>query len=574
MLTGKWKILKAILLLGSALAALKLIFVDYTLDEEYQIVMAYRSITGDALFKQMWEPHQTSAFLCAGLMWLYMTATGTSTGVILFLRLSALGVQVLLSWGVYRSLRHITETEYAFLLALVYFNIVPKNIQSPEFSNMQLWFLTVSLLLFMKYYREYGQGRKWYLIAAAGVSLSCEVLVYPTCLLLFPFFLIYIWVCSKESRWRDSLLLTGTCGSCGGLWLAWVFAGVSVQEFTHNLGNLLSFDLTHDVSGMTGGKWQAYQDNFVMWAVLTAVIAVCAGALLIILQTVRQKRGKERWGRGGALLVFLVIAVLVSEVLQVYFWVFRNAGYEYPQIHLFVILLAGAAAWRYAGEQKNKLLWPIAGTLAAYAAVMYISDLALYFTLPHGVLGLVCCVLLLVLALQNRMREQARVWVYLLLAGLCLCSIFGKGYTLRAGKSDNTILSVGGIMKKGPAAGILADYMCAYIYNCNYEDYGLYVEDGDRVLIVANMIMSVGTTAYLFGDMDVCHYSVVDPTTYDERLAAYWQQYPEKQPNVIVVDCWYGELKEASDSWIMQYIENEFGYTSVQDGRYVRFYRK
>lgn len=49
----RWKAVKIILLLGSFLAAAKLIFVDYTLDEEYQIVMAYRTLQGDLLFREM-----------------------------------------------------------------------------------------------------------------------------------------------------------------------------------------------------------------------------------------------------------------------------------------------------------------------------------------------------------------------------------------------------------------------------------------------------------------------------------------------------------------------------------------
>lgn len=50
--------------------------------------------------------------------------------------------------------------------------------------------------------------------------------------------------------------------------------------------------------------------------------------------------------------------------------------------------------------------------------------------------------------------------------------------------------------------------------------------------------------------------------------------FPEKAPNVIIVDCWYGQLMIDSDNWIMQYIENEFGYTEVTDGRYIRIFRK
>jgi hypothetical protein len=129
-------------------------------------------------------------------------------------------------------------------------------------------------------------------------------------------------------------------------------------------------------------------------------------------------------------------------------------------------------------------------------------------------------------------------------------------------------------MKHGPAVGVLADYMCAYIYNSNYEDFRNNLEEGDNVLIVTNMVFSPGTTPYMFEDYEVCHFSIVDPTSYDERLLTYWELYPSKKPDVIVVDCWYGELKEDPGNWIMKYIENDFGYSEVIDGKYVRFYKK
>ncbi len=88
------------------------------------------------------------------------------------------------------------------------------------------------------------------------------------------------------------------------------------------------------------------------------------------------------------------------------------------------------------------------------------------------------------------------------------------------------------------------------------------------------MVFAPGTTPYMFGEYEVCHFSTVDPTSYDERLLTYWELYPEKRPDVIVVDCWYGQLMEDPDNWIMQYIENDFGYTSCTDGKYVRFYRR
>ena len=112
----KWKILKRIMLCASILATLKIIFFDYTMDEEYQIVMAYRNLQGDSLFKEMWEPHQTSAFMCIGLMGIYQLITGTYTGVVIFLRICTAIIQALLAvWG-YKVFVRFTKKEYAFLL--------------------------------------------------------------------------------------------------------------------------------------------------------------------------------------------------------------------------------------------------------------------------------------------------------------------------------------------------------------------------------------------------------------------------------------------------------------------------
>lgn len=570
-----WKTIKVILLLGSFLAAVKLIFVDYTLDEEYQIVMAYRNLQGDMLFREMWEPHQTSAFLCAGLIWIYRAVTGTVTGVILFLRFVTLGIQLTLTCFVYRALVRLTEREYAFLLALLYFNIVPKNIQIPEFGNMQLWFLTICMLLMMQYYHDLEQKQKnrWYLLVGVGAALSCEILTYPTCVILFPFFLFYILRKSGRNRWRDCLILTAACAVCGGLWLTGVLRHVSLQEFSANIGRLLSVDPTHDVSGVTDAKAHNYVDNLLLWGVWLAVTGALSGLFYLAVRFLLKRKGKTMGGKAGWL-VWLVLAVITAECVQIYYWAVQGIGYEYLQIHLLVVWLSTAVVWSWGGERRRMLSWSIAGTLAAYAGVMYISDLSMYYTLPHGALGIVFAVAAMVFAMEKVMGTSARPWACLLIASLCFCAIFGKAYTLRGGKNDNTILKVSGIMKEGPAAGILTDYMCAYIYNTNYKFYRENLQRGDNVLIVANMVMSVGTTAYLFDDYEICHYSVVDPTSYDERLLTYWEQYPEKRPDVIVVDCWFGELMESRDSWTMRYIENDFGYTAVQDGDYVRFYRK
>ncbi len=604
-----FKILKIMLILGSVLAAIKVIFVDYTLDEEYQVVMAYRNLSGDTLFGTMWEPHQTSAFLCAWLMRLYIAVTGTTTGVVVFLRVCTTVIQLLLSLWLCRVLEHFLQSEYAFLLGLCYFNIVPKIIQIPEFSNLQVWFYTVIMLALTQYYMDTwdfadagdltGQrlrgghlsgrrltgghlngrrltgghltGRLW--LVAAGLGMALEVLSYPSSLVLFPFFLLYIFFQSGRAGrgLLDCLIFAGTCGVSAAVWLWRVLSHVSPEEFLQNVWYVVNFDLTHDISLTAQSRTMALIRDFKTLAVLFFVTAAVALVLWQAAWWLQKRKNPDASRPGG--LVFAVWMILAAEAVQLFYWLVPRKGYEEPQIHLIVILLAAVFVWRRAGSRRKAAAAGFAGSLLTILAVVYMSDMGVWYAIPHGLLGVLLGAAVLIFALEEQYGEKGRCWVYLLLFSLAFVSVFGKGFTLRAGKTPtNTVLGVGGIIRKGPSAGIFTGYMQAYITNSTYDEFQEYVEPGSNCLIVTNMVGTAGTSPYLFTGARVCHFSVVDPTSYDERLLTYWGRYPGKEPDVIVVDCWYGELKEAEDSWIMQYIENDFGYTQVVDGKYVRYY--
>lgn len=567
----QWKITYTILVVGSILAAIKLIFFDYTMDEEYQLMMGYRILRGDHLFKEMWEPHQTSAFLCTGLMWLYKIFTGTYTGILIYLRVCTTLIQIAISLYLYWILRHgkILGTNYAILCALIYFNMVPKIIQIPEFSNMQLWFFTLTVLCLLHYRLDRGYADKTWLVLVAGLCMALEVLAYPSCAILFPFFLGYLYKTSGQKKWRDIGLFTGTCAISALVWIFLVLRSMKIEEMIRNVRLLLSYDLTHEISGATDGKLSGILSNLLGGGIFLLLIFALS---TLVMAVVRRKN--PSWNKKQCLPAFMCIAVFISECIQFILWTFKKSGYEVYQLHLLLLLLAGLLCHKYAGNTKRYLTAGIFGTLLSYIAVIYISDLEMFYALPHGVLGVLFCTVLLTLALQETLREASEKWIYFLLVCLCLISIFGKGYTLRAGRSYNVIPDTESIMKCGPAIGVFSDYMNCYIYNCNYEDFRNCIEKDDVVLIVTNMVTSAGTTPYMMAEAEVAHYSIVDPTAYDQKLLTYWDLYPQKQPNVIVVDCWYGELKENPDSWIMQYIEKSFGYSQVNDGRYVRFYRK
>ena len=107
----KKKYIVFLLIAGSFLAALKCIFVSLQMDEEYAVSLSYRLLQGDRLFAQIWDPHQTSAFLMEFLMWVYIKLFHTTTSVVVWVRLAGVLIQLGISCYLYRVLCHILEPE-------------------------------------------------------------------------------------------------------------------------------------------------------------------------------------------------------------------------------------------------------------------------------------------------------------------------------------------------------------------------------------------------------------------------------------------------------------------------------
>ena len=567
--------LMTVLFIFSILAAVKLIFVDYTMDEEYQIVMAYRNLSGDSVFGTMWEPHQTSAFMCIAIMYVFRLLTGGYTGVVITLRIVTELVRAALSYWIFRSVKRYTDKTTALLSALLYFNSVPKLIDIPEFSNMQLWFFTIMTLSLMEYYfREKETPDKkgsFLFLILSSAALALEILSYPSCIILFPVTIVFIAVSSRKHRIRDILIYVSTDAACALVWLAVVLRRITPEELIRNVRYSIGFDLTHDLSGSTEGKLSG--SITYLWQTALMLALIFAASMLITKMFIRRSSADEETCRK---FVPVVSMVLIAGVIQIFFWIVLRKGYEYPQIHLLTLFLsAGILITSYRKDkEKSELIRPFLygfwGSVISVLAVFYISDLQFFNALTHGMLGIVMALCIIsVLA-----GEKGKKLITVLFIGMIVTAMIGKGGSIKGGRELRSVIDIRGIMKEGPAIGILSDYMCCYIYNSDYEDFAANIEEGENVLIVTNMIQAPGTTPYMFGDYKVCHFSIVDPTSYDERLLTYWELYPEKKPDVIVVDCWYGQLMEDPDNWIMKYIENDFGYSECIDGKYVRFYKR
>ena len=119
------RVLYLILTALCAVTACKILLVGYDIDEQYAVSMAWRLLKGDRLLTDLWEPHQTSGWLCALLMAPYAAILRTTTGIQLYLRFCGLLLHGAVGLYLYRTLKRYLHREQAFLICCIYIFALP-----------------------------------------------------------------------------------------------------------------------------------------------------------------------------------------------------------------------------------------------------------------------------------------------------------------------------------------------------------------------------------------------------------------------------------------------------------------
>lgn len=618
----KKKYIVILLLVGSFLAALKCIFVSLQMDEEYAVSMSYRLLLGDRLFAQIWDPHQTSAFLIEFLMWIYLKIFHTTTCSVIFIRTVGVLIQLAIAYYLYRMLCYLMESEHSFYLAVVYFNLLPKTYVMPEFSNMMAWGLTMLLLSLFRLAILQGRivfgnalrGEKGsdnhaaadkdtlqaekrrklkiiFTVIEAGLWLSFVVLSYPTCLLLFPFIIWYLWK-YDSGRKKTIAVFAGTCLAAGGLYMAYLFSYMTLQELLANIQSLIASCGSH--SGGIQKKLGIYGVDFLSllpFALGYLLVAVIVYRVISRRNLKGVKEGEAKEEEGGSFgknnkarllwrirqmpeeekLSFLYVLLITSFGLQFLHWILMLWEYEssYPFTVYFFLFGIGFYYLRKLPEERKEtaVLW-LGANAVMYVAILLLTNLTLFTSIKYLMTGVIMCVAVLMAYTKEKQPEVFRKYTTPLLVTWCLAAIFVKGwaYTDNDGLMKN-ITCVGNILSAGPGKGIFTEYMQGYMQECNYEEFRTYIEPGENLLALDS-----NTLCYMYQDVNIASSTTICTPSFDENLLDYWERNPEKYPDVIAVQCWYGELKWDQDSWIMRWIENEFGATQVIDGSYFRYY--
>ena len=559
----------AVLVLGTILVNIKSILSDFDVDSQYALVMAYRLAQGDRLIAQMWEPHQTSAFLCALLVRIYLILFGTTTGVVLYLHLMGVILKAICTYGLYKTLKKYLHPVQLFFICVFFFSVFPKGLPMPEFSNMLIWSsagLFCCLVCFLD-----GQGKIRQLILAA-VFLCLLVLSYPSCVIVYAGVVGLLFLYTKKT-WRNVLVLTGVCLAIGISLLGWIVSYMGLEKLLQNMQYILMGDSAHSES--LASKFAGYAQDLGEMFLVLLVAAVPAGIVFGICMLVYRIRHREFtaeirkkcWGISFWSMLFIYFGVHTLLVVD-------RFGHLVVYIPIIVMALRNM---KLCSQQEKKIVCiGMVISLLSFLAALLLSNLPVSASMSYLELAVCVSVIPITKNAEKYFHKCNQILKYSLIWAFCFLTVFRSGYIFKPMNAyvDSIWILRGNlsrVVEDGPARGIVTEYMGADILNTSIREWEEYVKDGDRILLVGKD--AVSTLGYLYKDTVISVDSTISTPTYGEKLLQYWEDNPQKYPNVVIIDSRDGRLSVDEDSWIMQWVENEFGPYIYNDGSYWRYYR-
>ncbi len=557
------KTFRALMIAAIILLTIKYIFVDFGIDAEFQIVMSYRQAMGDTMFLEMWEPYQTSAFLCAFFVRLYLWIFNTTTGLVLYMQFVGVLLDFIVASILYVTVKkHLKAEKTAFFMAWLYLLVSPKDFPTGDYANMQVWFSTLACIMLYLFFKT--AGRRF--VVWTAVFLCLTVLSYPSALCVC-FGVAILLLCRRQ--YKEMLLLTGVCFLIGGAYLGMIFMWVSPSDFLENVGYILSIETSHS-TGM-GAKILAYvKDIGVIMGVFLGTYA-CSFA---IIRLVFLKKNKDKNMLGSLTDVLFLSSVAVMSLYTVLAWE-KYVRYSYSVLFLALIIVGGRYVRKLNREEFDFWLCAIVIGGMQLVSTLLLTNLVFISAVPYLLLAVAAsCIPLSKIGTQLQgetvMRTVWNVFVVLCVGVL----VFRNVYIIRPMYGDvKNIFTIAGIVKSGPAVGIISEYMGPYVQNESIKEWEQFVKDGQNIYLLGT---GVDTLGYLYKDTGISAPSLVPTPGYTEAIGEYWKNNPEKYPDMIIASCLYGEINGdlTPDTWIMQWIEKEFQPDYYVDGKYWRYYIK
>lgn len=531
------KAILAVMVIVSVFAGVTKIFTGFDIDEAYALAIPYRVLQGDRLFADMWEVHQTSFLLPYLFLKLFYAIGGSMDGVVLYTRVVTTVLHLVVSFVVYRELKRNfgeKQQDLAAILALIYFNFLPKWMINLDFSMQQLWFFTLFLVFFWKSIRKNNSA---WLMFVAGVLLAFDVLAYPGMVFVYAAAVLWLFI-RKEKRWQQIGGLTAGCAVSALVFFVWIFTYMTPRELIEAVPKVF-MDGSHQYDMMTKlglyvSQWLEVLIQAVILLIPTLVVTV-VGIWLYSRFNWPEKFGPLSKGLFFCIVFEGMVSLLITLAGLITTWgPFRLQVRYIIQFVMAFVLYGQMKKHREAGTEETEK-WQGAGmllwfSLASFVGILIASNVGPVTSSSYLVIGnMVFCGLTVYLT-KNRgktMQVLSYAGVIVFLCSLVMC----KGFYMR-----NTEYVPGDIseplqkVEEGPLAGVYVPVEDYERYTSDYQTIQQHTTEEDYVLFMGTEGLS-----NLYANGKIVIPTTISTPAFNEQWVDYFETAGQEQPTIIFI---------------------------------------
>ncbi len=555
----------AFIFLGSIGVTLKMVFCGYTADDAYHVAMSYRRAMGDRLFMEMWEPHQTSAFLCACLIKLFITVTGSVDYLVIFLKICGLLIQGIVTFILYRTLKLVVDSNYALLVSMLSYSLFPKLSAIPEFSNMSYWCLMLSLCFLLRAFLSRFENICLIIISATFLSLS--IVSYPTGILVSVAYLAAFLSIKEARKPKAVACFFITCVFEAVIYFLLIIAGKNVKDVIYNMKQVFAGDSSH-LSGMSVAGRTIFENYFfgslklLLWSLLIAVLSL---AIAFVIGKIRKTKIRTEN-------VFSV-SLAASFLLMMGICFVRQTGFDCLKVHYIVLPVLAVIMLFISKKDGNTedalrkfLCLAMASGLLFLIGVCLISNLELDTNIPLLQVSLIWSLV----AAFYAAKDKKPLRISLIIA--CILSIGFTGYVQKPTAIGKNIFQYNAINNNGPAKRVICDWVIKGTYESANEELKSIATAEDSLFIVSDDLYAPPSELYMITDAKIGQYSTICTPSYGEAHFAYWEEFPDRLPTVVLVEKGRETLFEESAA--CKWLFGNYKFDQVLDGTYYTYYRR
>ena len=511
-------VLKIVMVTATLTAGCFKILYGWDQDESYIMLLVFRLLKGDIIFKDIWDLHQTCAVLPAVLVSGYYKAFGI-TGMAVFLRCVTQILLVLTAVFLYLVINRSYGPDAAFFSAFIVLNMLPRATLQMEYGLSTVIFSIIASALLLDVWKN-NVSRATLKIVFAGLFYGLSVYVYPTMIITVP---LYFYITcfrlgdSMRQRVRYAILFWVTCGILAGLFFAYVFSHITPRDFLTVLGE---FGKTADHTVMfpafqnpavilksgiriviflsvTLGLWFLLRKKLIHPSQVFFVFLVVS-FISVVIPNITGLRQSGPFGLLERYIVMAVISVFISFYTddKPLFWTFLMGGLFY-----YLGSLMGSAL----GFNENAMFLEmtiIAGTVYGIRVMDLYED------------------------------EKIRIFSFTAICFLIFELAFSKGYFVRVNNTDPAnITECNSILNKGPCYGIR-------VRGTQKSGYDSHIEIIERNSTEDQVYMYLGNDPiynfFFRGEVTSAQY--VGTARPNIQFVDYYSVFGHELPNQIYID--------------------------------------